>query len=102
MSKQIPHESAIKHVTGESVYVDDILVDDRLLHGLVVYSPHARARIRAFDLSAAKAVTGVHAVLSYKDIPGENQMPGDQRRDLPGGKRNLICRTGRFSHCGRK
>lgn len=69
-----PHESAAKHVTGEAVYVDDILVSDQLLHGRVVYSPHAHARISSFDLSAARKVDGVHAVLSQKDIPGHNQM----------------------------
>jgi len=69
-----PHESAELHVTGEAVYVDDILVNEQLLVGRVVYSPHAHARIESFDLSEAKKVPGVHAVLSYKDIPGHNQM----------------------------
>ncbi|HTR80851.1 MAG TPA: xanthine dehydrogenase molybdopterin binding subunit [Bacteroidota bacterium] len=69
-----PHESASKHVTGEAVYIDDILVNDQLLVGRVVYSPHAHARIASFDLSEAKKVPGVHAVLSHRDIPGHNQM----------------------------
>ncbi len=74
MKNIVPHESATKHVTGEAVYVDDIQVSDQLLIGRVVYSPHAHAQIKSFDLSAAKHVAGVHAVLSYKDIPGHNQM----------------------------
>jgi xanthine dehydrogenase molybdopterin binding subunit len=74
MENRIYHDSAIKHVTGQSVYVDDILVDERLLLGRVVYSSHAHAKIVSFDLSEAKKVPGVHAVLCYKDIPGENQM----------------------------
>jgi xanthine dehydrogenase molybdopterin binding subunit len=69
-----PHDSAGKHVTGESVYVDDIPVHGQLLVGRVVYSPHAHARITLFDLSEARKVQGVHAVLCYKDIPGHNQM----------------------------
>ncbi len=77
-----PHESAAKHVTGEAVYIDDMHVNDQLLVGRVVYSPHAHARITSFDLSAAKAVAGVHAVLSYKDIPGHNQM-GPVIKDEP-------------------
>ncbi len=68
------HESAKTHVTGESVYVDDMVVDERLLIGHVVTSPHAHARIRHLDLSQARAVTGVHAVLTSHDIPGINQM----------------------------
>jgi len=61
-------------VTGEAVYVDDILVNEQLLVGRVVYSPHAHARIKSFDLTKAKQLPGVHAVLCHKDIPGHNQM----------------------------
>ncbi len=78
----IPHESAEKHVTGEAVYVDDIPVHDLLLVGRVVYSPHAHARIVSFDLSEARKVPGVHAVLSFRDIPGANQM-GPVVKDEP-------------------
>ncbi|HYQ85946.1 MAG TPA: xanthine dehydrogenase molybdopterin binding subunit [Bacteroidota bacterium] len=70
----IPHESAELHVSGEAVYVDDMLVDDRLLVGRVVYSPHAHAKIQRFDLHKAKKAPGVHAVLCHTDIPGHNQM----------------------------
>ena len=69
-----PHDSAIKHVSGQSVYVDDILVNTQLLIGRVVYSKYARAKIKSIDLSKAKALSGVHAVLSSTDIPGHNQM----------------------------
>jgi xanthine dehydrogenase large subunit len=72
--KQTPHESAWLHVTGEAVYVDDMPAIERLLVGKVVYSPHAHARIRSFDLTAARALPGVRAVLSAGDIPGANQM----------------------------
>ena len=72
--KHIPHESGVYHVTGEAVYTDDILSNARLLIGRVVYSPHAHARILSFDLEAARNLSGVHAVLSYQDLPGANQM----------------------------
>ncbi|MDP2209898.1 MAG: xanthine dehydrogenase molybdopterin binding subunit [Bacteroidota bacterium] len=82
MEKMIPHESGIAHVTGEAVYIDDILVNEQLLVGRVIYSPHAHARIISFDLSDAKKVKGVHAVLCHKDIPGHNQM-GPVIKDEP-------------------
>ncbi len=82
MENKTPHESASKHVTGESVYVDDILVNEQLLVGRVVYSPHAHARITSFDLTAARQAPGVHAVLCSKDIPGRNQM-GPVIKDEP-------------------
>ncbi|MGB2867803.1 MAG: xanthine dehydrogenase molybdopterin binding subunit, partial [Bacteroidota bacterium] len=74
--------SAEKHVTGEAVYIDDMLADERLLIGRVVYSPHAHARIKSFDLSAAKKVGGIHAVLCWRDIPGPNQMGPVHRDEL--------------------
>jgi len=74
MSKTIPHESAIMHVTGEAVYVGDFSPATRVLHGRVVYSPRCHARIIGYDLSQARKVKGVHAVLDYTAIPGLNQM----------------------------
>ena len=65
----IPHDSASKHVSGESVYIDDMLVNEQLLHGHILYSPHAHARIKSIDTSAAKKLPGVYAVLTAKDIP---------------------------------
>jgi len=82
MNNYLKHESAVTHVTGEAVYIDDIPVDERLLTGHVVYSKHAHARIKSFNLKAAKDIPGVHTVLCFKDIPGENQM-GPVIRDEP-------------------
>ncbi len=70
----IPHESAMNHVTGRSVYIDDIQSVSNLLCGRIVYSPHAHARIVSFDISKAKKLEGVKAVLCYKDIPGHNNI----------------------------
>ncbi|MFM2208228.1 MAG: hypothetical protein RL213_2203 [Bacteroidota bacterium] len=85
-----PHESALKHVTGQSVYVDDIPVSG-VLHGRVVYSPHAHARITGIDTAKAKALPGVLAVLVASDIPGENQM-GPVIHDEPClADREVVC-----------
>ena len=56
------------------MYVNDMQVGEQLLYGKVVYSPHAHARIVSYDLDTAIAIEGVHAILTYKDIPGGNQM----------------------------
>jgi xanthine dehydrogenase large subunit len=82
MKGTIPHESAELHVSGEAVYVDDIPLTTRALVGRVVYSPHARARIKTFDISNARRMPAVHAVLSWKEIPGQNQM-GPVVKDEP-------------------
>jgi xanthine dehydrogenase molybdopterin binding subunit len=73
-ARSVPHESAVHHVTGAAVYVDDIATGPTLLVGHAVASVHARARIRSIDLEAARGVPGVRAVLSHADIPGANQM----------------------------
>jgi putative selenate reductase molybdopterin-binding subunit len=59
---------AVKLVTGKPAYVDDIELRD-MLHGRLLTSPHAHAVIRDIDVSEARALPGVHAVLTYKDIP---------------------------------
>lgn len=71
---EIHHDSAEKHVSGESIYINDMDCGSNMLFGKVLYSPHAHARIIAIDISKATALPGVSAVLTAKDIPGQNQM----------------------------
>ena len=59
---------AVKLVTGKPAFVDDIDLRD-MLHARLLTSPHAHAIIRAIDVSEARALSGVHAVLTYKDVP---------------------------------
>jgi xanthine dehydrogenase large subunit len=68
------HESAEMHCTGEAVFVNDMQVNENLLIGHIVYSKYPHAKILNIDISKAKEIKGVAAILSYKDIPGENQM----------------------------
>ncbi len=70
----LPHDSALRHVTGESVYINDIAVNDQLLTGKVMFSQKAHAVLKQVDIAEALKVKGVHAILTSKDIPGANQM----------------------------
>lgn len=70
----LPHDSAIKHVTGESVYVNDINIGDQMLYGHLVYSKYAHANIKSINTKKALELDGVKAIVSYKDVPGANQM----------------------------
>jgi xanthine dehydrogenase molybdopterin binding subunit/xanthine dehydrogenase small subunit len=67
-----PHESGHKHVSGDAMYVDDVAANRPMLDVWPVCSPHARARILKRDVSAARQMPGVHAVLLAEDIPGHN------------------------------
>lgn len=72
--KYLSHHSAHQHVTGQSVFVNDMDFSGKLLHGLVAYSPHARAVIKSIDFGKALSLKGIAAILSANDIPGQNQM----------------------------
>ena len=59
-----------RFLTGRSRYVDDIQLP-HMLHGAVVMSPHAHARIRSIDASKALDTPGVHLVLTGEDAKKE-------------------------------
>ncbi len=67
LGRPIPPIGARKLVTGKPVFAADS-APRHLLYGRVLTSPHAHALIRDIDVSAAKALPGVQAVLTYKDI----------------------------------
>ncbi len=55
---------------GERPFVVDIDAPG-LLHGALVLSPHARARVQRIDVSKARAAPGVVAVATAADVPGD-------------------------------
>jgi len=59
-----------RFLTGRARYVDDIQLP-HMLHGAVVMSPHAHARIKNIDASAALAMAGVHLVLTGAEAQRE-------------------------------
>jgi len=62
------------HVRGESIYVNDIPVRQDTLFGVVLGSPVAHGKLHDIDFSEALKMEGVEAVISAKDITGENQI----------------------------
>ncbi|HUG38143.1 MAG TPA: molybdopterin cofactor-binding domain-containing protein, partial [Candidatus Limnocylindrales bacterium] len=64
----IPRADGAEKVTGKVEYVAD-LQPKGLLHAKLLRSPHAHARIKRIDVSRAKALPGVRAVLTAADIP---------------------------------
>ena len=55
-------------VTGRAIYGGDMRLTG-MLHGKVLRSSHAHARIRSIDTSKAKALPGVKAVVTARDMP---------------------------------
>jgi aerobic carbon-monoxide dehydrogenase large subunit len=54
-------------LTGHGAYVDDVVVPG-MLHAAFVRSDLARARVTGIDVEAARALPGVHAVLTAADL----------------------------------
>ncbi|RXG50817.1 Xanthine dehydrogenase [Armadillidium vulgare] len=68
VGRPIPHVSAIKQTTGEAKYVDDIPHFENELHGALVLSEKARAKIVSIDSSEALKMEGVEGFFSAKDL----------------------------------
>src|SRR5690606_26599780 len=66
-----------RFITGRGRYVDDMVVPG-MKHGAFVRSPHAHARIRNIDISAAKAMAGVIGIYTGPELKAD-------------GIGNLIC-----------
>jgi CO/xanthine dehydrogenase Mo-binding subunit len=66
-TRPIRHDGADK-VTGRAIYGADVQLAG-LLHGAIVRSPHAHARIVRIDTSRAEALPGVKAVVTAADLP---------------------------------
>ncbi|HYM11832.1 MAG TPA: molybdopterin cofactor-binding domain-containing protein, partial [Bryobacterales bacterium] len=65
-TRPIRHDGADK-VTGRAIYGADVQIPGAL-HGFVVRSPHAHARIRRIDTSRAAALPGVKAIVTAADL----------------------------------
>ena len=73
VGKNIPHDSAAGHVSGQSIFLDDLPPTAGELLVDFLGSPVAHGKIRSVDLSAAAAIPGV-ILLTHKDIPGHNDV----------------------------
>ena len=68
-TRPVRHDGVDK-VTGRANYGADFHLPG-MLHGKVLRSPHAHARIRSIDTSAAEALDGVFAVVTGDDFPSD-------------------------------
>jgi xanthine dehydrogenase large subunit len=75
-SGDIGNMDAANHVTGKSVYVDDIPVMEGMLFVKVFDSPVAHGTIKKLDFAVAAQIPGIVQIFSYHDVPGENQIGG--------------------------
>lgn len=69
ISRPLPRPDAVSKVTGKGIYVDDLYVEG-MLYARALRSQYPHARLLKVDVSAARALPGVVAVLTAADIPG--------------------------------
>ena len=82
-TRPIRHDG-VEKVTGRALYGADFQTAG-LLHGKVLRSPHAHARIISIDTSRAEALPGVKGVVTAQDLPTAE----DKVADLGEGAVNL-------------
>lgn len=73
---------AMDKVTGQARYGADFTLPG-LLHGKILRSPHAHAKIRSIDASKALALPGVKAVVTSADLPVLSGRPVDVAEGSP-------------------
>ncbi len=67
---------SINHVRGESIYLDDIPLQQGTLFAAVYDSPIAHGVFTQINLKDAENTEGVVCVITAKDLVGENQIGG--------------------------
>jgi len=76
----LPRTDALGKVTGAALYTADVPVPDSLW-GRLLRSPHPYARIKSVDVARARALPGVHAIVTGADVAGH--MTGRRIFDIP-------------------
>ena len=89
---------AVKLARGRPVFTDDVHMEG-MLYGALLTSPHAHARIKTIDPSRARALPGVHAVLTHEDIPRIKYASGGQSHPQPP-PFDQVCLDNKVRHVG--
>ncbi|MFZ5916559.1 MAG: molybdopterin-dependent oxidoreductase [Chloroflexota bacterium] len=82
VGQSVEKVDAVKLAKGRPVFTDDFELPG-MLYGALLTSPHAHARIRHIDATAARQLPGVHAVLTHADVPRVAYASGGQSYPNP-------------------
>jgi xanthine dehydrogenase YagR molybdenum-binding subunit len=84
VGKRYPKIDGWERVSGKAVYASDIYLPG-MLYSKILRSPHPHAKILNIDAGKAKALPGVKAVLTAKDLAefSWDKNPGRGHHDMP-------------------
>ena len=88
-----PRVEGVEKITGTARYAADQSLPG-MLHGRLLHSPRAHARIVRIDASAARALPGVHAVITGEDVG--DRLYGRRIKDMP------VLARGRVRYSGER
>ena len=74
IGKDFYHDSASLQVSGEAVYIDDMINNSELMHASLVTSDIACGTILDIDLSQLKKLSFKTFFITANDIPGKNDV----------------------------
>jgi len=83
VGQPLPKVDAPKLAQGHAAFVADF-ERPGMLYGKILHSPHAHARIEDIDTHDAETLPGVHAVLTYKNVPRVIYSTAGQSYPIPG------------------
>ncbi|MCP4072527.1 MAG: xanthine dehydrogenase family protein molybdopterin-binding subunit [Hyphomicrobiales bacterium] len=87
VGKNKPRNDSPTKVFGRAVYAGDFHMDG-MLYAKVLHSDRACANIKSVNTSAARALEGVHSVLTAENLPASNAVMTDLPGQVGGGTKN--------------
>ena len=81
IGQRIPKMDAPEKASGRTRYIDDITLPGQL-YAAILRSERVHARILRIDVSRARALPGVHAVITAADVPDQRPI-GVAKDHLP-------------------